>query len=271
MINDLIYSHPTWMWGSILIVLAAGSACLGLLVFDRLVHIEVRRAHNDLAGFTVAIISVVYAVLLAFIAVATWESFTSAQGIVDNEADLVGSIYRDTQGLPPATGRDIRGDLRLYLAMVIDKEWPIQQGGRTPDQGWEPLHRLHVAIVKMQPQNLGEAVLQAELLRTLNELYRARESRLAAVEGHIPDVIWWFILAGGAIVTGYTYLFGFDDLRMHMIMTAAVAVSLALVVVLIIALDWPFRGEVSIGPDAFIKVQQTWRSLPIEAPPANPH
>jgi hypothetical protein len=30
--------------------------------------------------------------------------------------------------------------------------------------------------------------------------------------------------------------------------TAMVAATLALVVVLIIALDWPFRGEISINP-----------------------
>ena len=75
MIVDWIYDHPTWMWGNILVWGAVAFACLGLAVFHRFVHIEVRRAHNDLAGFMIAIISVVYAVLLAFIAVATWESF----------------------------------------------------------------------------------------------------------------------------------------------------------------------------------------------------
>jgi hypothetical protein len=42
---------------------------------------------------------------------------------------------------------------------------------------------------------------------------------------------------------------GFHSFRMHLTMTGAVAASLALVVVLILALDWPFRGEVSISPD----------------------
>jgi Protein of unknown function (DUF4239) len=261
MITDWIYNNPTWLWGTIMVVGICFLACIGLAI-HRLVQIEVRRAHNDLAGFTVAIISVVYAVLLAFIAIATWEAYTAADDIVESEADYVGSIYRDTQGLPQQMGQDIRNDLELYIRTVIDQEWPMQRQGKTPDQGWEPLHRLHIAIVKMQPQNLGESVIQAELLKTLNDLYRARESRLSAVEGHIPGVIWWFIFLGGAIVTGYTYLFGYHDLRVHMVMTAAVAASLALVVVLIIALDWPFRGEVSVAPDAFIKVRHSWTMKP---------
>jgi hypothetical protein len=270
MILDFIYSVPTWLWGSIVLVVLDGSACLGLVIFHRLLHIEVRRAHNDLTGFTVAVISVTYAVLLAFIAIATWESYASAVDIVDREADCVGSIYRDTQGLPASMGDDIRSDINAYVTTVIDQEWPQQQAGKLPTQGWEPLRKVHSAIVTMQPKSLGEAVIQAELLRSLNMLYSARSSRISAAQGHIPKVIWWIIFLGGALTVGYTYLFGFHEFWMHLITTGAVATSLALVVILIIALDWPFRGRVSVSPDAFIDVQQSWKDLtfaPAAAPP----
>jgi hypothetical protein len=139
MITDWIYNNPTWLWGSIMVVGLCVLACIGLAIFHRLVHVEVRRAHNDLAGFTVAIISVVYAVLLAFIAIATWESYTAADEIVQSEADYVGSIYRDTEGLPPEVGQSIRNDLEVYIRTVIDQEWPVQREGKMPDQGWDAL------------------------------------------------------------------------------------------------------------------------------------
>ena len=258
MIDDWIYNNPTWLWGTILVALSVASACGGLLVFHRLVHVNLRRAHNDLAGFTIAIISVLYAVLLAFIAIATWESFSRASDIVENESDYAGGIYLDTKGLPQAKGKEIRDDVARYVSVVIDDEWPIQRDGKTPDQGWKPLRDLAGAITTIQPQNPGEAVIEADLLRTWNELYLARSSRLSAVQGHIPSVIWWIIFFGGAITTGYTYLFGFENFGMHMAMTATVAATLALVVVLIIALDWPFRGQISISPDPFIMTQQSW-------------
>lgn len=40
--------------------------------------------------------------------------------------------------------------------------------------------------------------------------------------------------------------------------------ELALVVVLIIAMDRPFRGEVSISPTAFVRAQLAWRDLSTE-------
>jgi uncharacterized protein YacL len=264
MMVDWIYNNPTWLWGTILVVLFTSAACVGLLIFHRLVRVNLRRAHNDLAGFTISVIGVLYAVLLAFIAIATWESFSRASDIVENESDYAGGMYLDTAGLQQAKGQEIRDALAKYVSVVIDVEWPIQRQGVTPDQGWKPLRDLATAIATIHPQNSGEAVIEAELLRTWNDLYNARSARLSAVQGHIPGVIWCIIFFGAAITTGYTYLFGFENFGMHIAMTATVAATLALVIVLIIALDWPFRGEISVSPDPFIMTQQSWADAPID-------
>jgi len=264
MMVDWIYNNPTWLWGTILVVLFTSAACVGLLIFHRLVRVNLRRAHNDLAGFTISVIGVLYAVLLAFIAIATWESFSRASDIVENESDYAGGMYLDTAGLQQAKGQEIRDALAKYVSVVIDVEWPIQRQGVTPDQGWKPLRDLATAIATIHPQNSGEAVIEAELLRTWNDLYNARSARLSAVQGHIPGVIWCIIFFGAAITTGYTYLFGFENFGMHIAMTATVAATLALVIVLIIALDWPFRGEISVSPVPFIMTQHSWADAPID-------
>src|SRR5689334_2782640 len=143
MVLDFVYNTSTWLWAAIAMALACGASCLGLFLFHRIVHLETRRTHNELTGFTVAVISVTYAVLLAFIAIATWDSYSEADLMVENEASYVGSIYRDTQGLPSSMGKDIRSDTQLYLDTVIHQEWPVQRTGHTPNQGWKPLRKIH--------------------------------------------------------------------------------------------------------------------------------
>jgi hypothetical protein len=258
MIADWIYSNPTWLWGSLVVVLFAAVSCAGLLAFHRLVHVDVRRAHNDLAGFTIAVIGVLYAVLLAFIAIATWESFNKASDLVEAESDYAGGIYLDTRGLPDAKGQPIRDATARYVSVVINEEWPDQRAGRTPAQGWKPLRDIDSAIAMIKPDNLGEAVIEAELFRAWNELYQTRSSRISAVQGHVAGVVWWIIFLGAAITTGYTYFFGYHNFALHVAMTATLAATLGLVVVLIIALDWPFRGEISVTPEPFIMTQQSW-------------
>jgi hypothetical protein len=60
------------------------------------------------------------------------------------------------------------------------------------------------------------------------------------------------------LTTAFADLCGFGSLRLHWTMIDAVATSLSLVVVLIVALDWPFRGEVSVSPDAYVDVEHGW-------------
>ena len=62
--------------------LAAG----GLILVQRLVPIEVRRQHNDVAGFIYAVLGVVYAVLLGLTVVAVWEEWNAAADSADQEA-----------------------------------------------------------------------------------------------------------------------------------------------------------------------------------------
>ena len=107
-------------------------------------------------------------------------------------------------------------------------------------------------------------MIEAELLKAWNDLYQTRSSRLSAVQGHVPGVVWWIVFFGAAITTGYTYFFGYQNFGMHMAMTATLAATLALVVVLIVALDWPFRGEISVTPDPFIMTQQSWSEVPFD-------
>ncbi|MBV8772842.1 MAG: DUF4239 domain-containing protein [Deltaproteobacteria bacterium] len=265
MIVDWIYGNPTWLWGTVLVALSTVLACCGLLIFHRLVHVDIRRAHNDLAGFTIAVVGVLYAVLLAFIAIATWEAFSNASDIVESESDYAGGIYFDTQGLPQAKGQPIRDAIAGYVSTVINQEWPMQRAGKTPNQAWKPLRDLNTAIATIQPQNLGEAMIQAELLNSWNKLYLTRSSRLSAVPGHIPDVVWWIVFLGAAITTGYTYFFGYHSLGMHMAMTGTLAATLALVVVLIIDLDRPFRGEISVTPEPFVMTQQSWSRVSLDS------
>ena len=255
MIRDLLYNHPTWEVGTTIVVLSVLVSWIGLYVFDRFVHVSIRSRHNDVAGFIIAIIGVVYAVLLAFIAVAAWESFDNANRIVEEEANLVGNLYRDSVAVDePAKGKMHRA-LQEYLDIVIHQEWPAQQHGEISTDAWKPVQRLHHAVTGIDAKSLGQSVVEAEMLKTLNDLYSARRLRLLAAHDGIPNTIWWIIVMGGVITVCFTYFFGMPSMKMHYAMTGVLAASMALVMVLIVALDWPFRGNVSVTPEPFEAVQ----------------
>jgi hypothetical protein len=106
---------------------------------------------------------------------------------VEAEAGYICNLYRDTQGFPDTVGALMRQTLKEYTDTVIQAEWSVQRRGELPSSGWGPLRKLHGQLVKFQPDTRGEAVIQAEFLRSLNELYKAREARLTAAAATYPS------------------------------------------------------------------------------------
>lgn len=78
MLVDLIDGVPTWVMASVVIAIIVGLLLIGLVISSSVIHLEMRRKHSESAGFDLAPVGVFFAVLLALIAVAAWESFGNA-------------------------------------------------------------------------------------------------------------------------------------------------------------------------------------------------
>ena len=62
------------------------------------------------------------------------------------------------------------------------------------------------------------------------------------------------LILGGIVVVSFTYLFGLDSTLVHVFMVAALALIIALVLFTVAELDFPFRGDIRLGPEAMERV-----------------
>ena len=173
---------------------------------------SLRRTHNDVSGFTLAIVGVVYAVLLAFIAVAVWQGFGEADALVQTEANLAGDLYRNSVELADPLATKLRHNLFVYAETVVQEEWPALAEGRVEeDAGWQLLDLFHADLAQFHAPDLSTASTQAEMVRLLNGLYDARRGRFHAATASLPAVLWWNLLAGAAILMLFSCLFGVQN------------------------------------------------------------
>jgi riboflavin transporter FmnP len=260
-LTDFLYSHPTWEVGLLVIGIWTGLSLLGLYLFNRLVDVHMRSKDTETVGLTYAIVAVVYAVLIAFIVVDVFETFDRADTIATAEANKLSNLLLDTAGLPPQMAEAVRADIDKYIDVVVKSEWPSQQAGKLGDAvfepGWTVLGHLSSRLAVFEPATAGQNVNKGEMLHAVNDLIKARRSRIIAAGEHLPSVVWQILLLAGAICVIYTYLFGAHSFGIHLTITGLISATIALVFVLIIALDYPFRGEVSVGDDAFLSVRAT--------------
>ena len=79
--------------GLFLISLFVLVSVAGLVLVQHFVPIELRKQHNDVAGFIYAVLGIAYAVLLGLVVVASWEQFQMARNTAEREASELAEVF----------------------------------------------------------------------------------------------------------------------------------------------------------------------------------
>ena len=73
---------PSTVVDVIVVLLATVAGSAGLVIARRVIPHEQVRGHNEAAGFISATLGVIYAVLMAFVVIAVWETYAKAEDVV---------------------------------------------------------------------------------------------------------------------------------------------------------------------------------------------
>jgi len=77
-----------------------------------------------------------------------------------------------------------------------------------------------------------------------------RRARIQSVDTSIPTMMWYVVLVGTLITVLLVWML---DMRLipHLLLSGVLAFFLSTVICLIFVMDRPFRGEISVGADAY--------------------
>ena len=253
-----IYDLPNWLLGLLMVVVFAGLSAAGLVASRPLVRrvLGPPPGHNDLVSYYLGTFGVFYGLTIGLVAVASWQNLADLDGLVNREASALRVLDRDVIWYPEPARSGLHRLLVVYVDNVIEQEWPAQARGEAPEGGSELLADFGRALTGFEPATAGQQALHAETLQALSRYVELRRERLFSVGTGMPEVVWWVLLLGAALNILLTYLFAVERLGVHLLLTLALTAFIALLVFLIAAMDHPFRGEFSVGPDAFRVLRQ---------------
>ena len=232
----------------------------GLIIVQHFVSMELRKQHNDVAGFIYAVLGIAYAVLLGLVVVASWEQFQTARSTTNREADELAEIFWLGHRFPPAEGRRLQELTRSYAQVVVDEEWPLMAHGESSPRAWALIDEIRLIIQNQDPDTDAEQVLYQQGLEHLHDLGDARTDRLVESREGIPLILWVVLVVGAVVTVGFTYLFGMDSTTTHTLMVAALSLVIGLVLFTIGSLEYPFSGDVHLSPEAFNQVLSRFES-----------
>jgi hypothetical protein len=247
-----------WIWGLFVVGTAVCLAIGGMLLVRRSVTLSTLESHNQVAGFIYSVVGVVYAVLLAFIAIVVWQQHTRVQTQVEQEANQLGDLYRNAQVFPEEVRTRLQNQIRAYSRIVVEKEWPAMAKGETSADGWAAFNQLWRAYQQVEARNDYERVWYAKSLDRLDQLGDYRRLRLLSNRAAVPTLMWVVLLATGIITIGFSFFFGTQNSSAQALMIAALSATIALVLFLIGSLNHPFAGLVRVEPAAF---HQLWNII----------
>ena len=260
MLNNFFYSHSTLVVGLTVCFFTVVLPLLGLWPFHKIVDWNVREEDTSMVGLSYALCGGIFAVVLAFVAVGVYEAMDKTTATAAAEANSLSNLAFDTAGMPAPEGEKVRADIDAYIDIVTQKEWPAQQAYHMEEnnfeQGWDQVRAINTDIAAWEPATPGQTAINGDMVRLVNDLFAARRTRLLAAQAHLPDAVWQMLILGLILVAVFIYLYGPHSFRIHVAVTSFTMLSIGLVFTLIIALDYPFRGALSVGDEAFIGVKQ---------------
>jgi hypothetical protein len=253
-----LLQQPEPIVGLLTVLITVALAILGLVLFRRLVSQTRLEKANVVSEQVFTIAGVLYAVLVAFVVVVVWEDFDQAQTATESEANSIADLFRDSEALPPDARLAVQQSIIAYTKDVVDDEFPRMRRGEAIAQQSPRLTQLWQSYIQAQPVTQSEIAFYKEAISRLDELGNARKTRITTSLSEIPNDLWVLLLGGGAIILIFTYMFSTPDILIHASGVALASALMGFVLYLIFALEHPFVGALSVQPEPYVHVLETW-------------
>ena len=212
--------------------------------------------NNDQIAFYLSAVGVFYGITLGLLAAGVWQNLEEAEDKVTTEASALGALYRDVKSFPAPKNEALKNKLSEYTHYLIHDEWNLHREGIIDTKGTALLSDFQETLYTFEPQSEREHSLFEEALRQFNRVTELRRMRLCSVNDGMPFLVWLLIIIGGAITLIICWLFNIPSLRLHVIMNGLIGLTVGTLIYLIVMLDYPFRGRLSISPEAYEQVYE---------------
>jgi hypothetical protein len=108
------------------------------------------------------------------------------------------------------------------------------------------LDGMYTILASYRPDDAGQQSHLDAVLRTLDDLHLTRQLRIDDARERMPGMLQLFIYVGAFVVIGVAFLMGLESARAQLTMVTVLGAILGFALLLVILLDYPFSGDVSV-------------------------
>ncbi len=248
------------LWDFLVIAVCVVGALVFLFVVTRALTAPTRKESNDFTGAVVAVIGTTYAVILAFMLSGVWNMFQQAEANADQEANALVNIWRISEDVDPAVGRQVRELTEKYVNLVIKEEWPAMADGKPmPKETGMIINQMWKLAGQSQAGPGVNSIAAYQLMEELRLLTEYRRTRLMHSQEELPGILRAVLIAGGIITVAASCFFGVPNFRFHVLQVVVLTFLISLVLVAIADIDRPYQGNVEVNSNGFQLALRTFQ------------
>jgi Protein of unknown function (DUF4239) len=265
--SDWLLSLPV-LWMGLLIFAAIYAvtavihfSIMALAVGDR------ARAFKAISPGMLPPLSVIFALLVAFLASQAWNDADRASAAVNREASALRAAVLLAGAFPGEPETRLRDLVRHYIQDAATQEWPaMARNNATLSIAPAPLAQALALTLALEPHGNGQTVGQREMTSALETALEARRQRIILSHSSINWVKWsaLLLLAGLNLVT--ICMVHSDNRTANRIILGVFSTAVSVAILLIASHSRPFTGEISVPPAVLLQVMP--EGEPASAPAA---
>jgi hypothetical protein len=246
-IASALASIPVWMSG-LVIIIGLPLLVVGLQALIRRRFPALREgSHNDVAGFLLAVVGVVYAVAAGFVLIDMNDNRDELKAAARSDALRLLAIAKGGQVMGEEAHRRIATRVLDYERAVV-RAWPPGKGSNKAAE--QAMDLLIAEISVLRPTSAAQQAFVWEAVSSLAEVSVAyQELEMEGREGYIGPALWSVMLISSTATLAFCLIFGLENARLHYLMVAGAAVVVSVDLFLMVQLDYPFKGDLSVRPD----------------------
>ena len=247
---DYFYSLPDSKLLALLILISIIIVIVLLVVFRAILWPYLDEDTNSTIGTYIGVVGLPVGVILSFIVASSWSAFSNAQVKENEEATKMFALY-NLIGEYPVEGAEIQDAIIIYTEEIINNEFIIMAEGIQPTLGFDLLTAIGDMIYALDPQDSRESTLYSQAITLFQEVQSLRIIRMGYVSYGIAPELWWVLILGVVVVIGMTFFLYIECFILQAVVTAMVTATLVSLLFLVIAFNFPYRGNFALDATPF--------------------
>ncbi|MEW1912042.1 DUF4239 domain-containing protein [Kitasatospora sp. NPDC085895] len=208
--------------------------------------------HNDMVGVVLSMFGAIYGVILAFVIVTLWTQLENAETVVASEATAAAQIVRDAQAFPADDRDRVNRAVDGYVHAVVEQQWPLMRSGQGDyNRTAAKLEAVYQSLQAYQPVSHSEQTFYDQAVDSVGQVAGQRRARITQSGQQLPTLLQILVHGGAVVILPLTFLYGIRSRRIQLLFVGSVAALIGFSLLLVLVLDRPFAGELSVSPSPF--------------------